>query len=204
MRLAGAVLLAMSCGALSFRSSAGARQAGCAAEGRRRPRQRPGKTKPAKKEAKAESRQGRTRKPRVNAIAASYDAIPLAERLAIQTDLVWTGDYNGAVNGEFGERAIAAVKAFQKRNGGKETGMLNQPERAALAAAAQAEAGRGRLAHRRRPGDRRAHRHSGQARAEHAGQRRHRQLVSSRGEYSGRDVPHHAARHDAARPCSSG
>ena len=63
--------------------------------------------------------------------------MPLAERIAIQSDLVWTGDYNGIVNGEFGDRAVAAVKAFQKRNGGKETGMLNQPERAALAAAAK-------------------------------------------------------------------
>ena len=50
---------------------------------------------------------------------------------------MWTGDYHGLVNGEFAERAVAAVKAFQKRNGGKETGVLNQPERAALAAAAK-------------------------------------------------------------------
>ena len=50
---------------------------------------------------------------------------------------MWTGDYNGLVNGEFGDRAIAAVKAFQKRSGAKETGVLNQPERAALAAAAK-------------------------------------------------------------------
>ena len=50
---------------------------------------------------------------------------------------IWTGDYNGVLNGEFGERAIAAVKAFQKRKGGKETGVLNPPERAALAAAAK-------------------------------------------------------------------
>ncbi|MGZ5843296.1 MAG: peptidoglycan-binding domain-containing protein, partial [Xanthobacteraceae bacterium] len=72
-----------------------------------------------------------------NPLAESYAAIPLAERLSIQSDLVWTGDYNGTINGEFGERAIAAVKAFQKRKGGKETGVLNQPERAALAAAAE-------------------------------------------------------------------
>jgi hypothetical protein len=75
--------------------------------------------------------------PKENPAAASYNAIPLAERLAIQSDLVWTGDYNGLINGEFSERAIAAVKAFQKRNGGKDTGVLNQPERAALAAAAK-------------------------------------------------------------------
>ncbi len=75
--------------------------------------------------------------PKENPAAASYNAIPLAERLAIQSDLVWTGDYNGLINGEFTDRAIAAVKAFQKRNGGKDTGVLNQPERAALGAAAK-------------------------------------------------------------------
>src|SRR5207247_10326443 len=63
--------------------------------------------------------------------------IPLAERVAIQNDLIWTGDYNGVLSGEFGDRSVAAVKAFQKRNGAKETGVLNQPERAALAAAAK-------------------------------------------------------------------
>src|SRR3954447_22743858 len=84
-------------------------------------------SKPAKAEQKAA----------VDAIAASYTAIPLTERIAIQNDLVWTGDYNGLINGDFGNRAIAAVKAFQKRSGGKETGVLNQPERASLAAAAK-------------------------------------------------------------------
>jgi hypothetical protein len=90
---------------------------------------------PAKKTGQAKA--AKPDKAAVDAIAASYTAIPLAERLAIQNDLVWTGDYNGLVNGEFGERAIAAVKAFQKRNGAKETGVLNQPERATLAAAAK-------------------------------------------------------------------
>lgn len=70
-------------------------------------------------------------------VAESYTAIPLAERVAIQNDLIWTGDYNGVLNGEFGERAVAAVKAFQKRKGAKETGVLNQQERAALTAAAK-------------------------------------------------------------------
>jgi Putative peptidoglycan binding domain len=70
-------------------------------------------------------------------IADSYNAIPLAERIAIQSDLIWTGEYNGMLTGEFGERAVAAVKAFQKRKGGKETGVLNLQERAALAAAAK-------------------------------------------------------------------
>jgi peptidoglycan hydrolase-like protein with peptidoglycan-binding domain len=72
-------------------------------------------------------------------VAGSYAAIPAADRMAIQADLIWTGDYNGIVDGEFGERAVGAVKAFQKRSGGKETGILNPPERAALAAAAKAK-----------------------------------------------------------------
>jgi len=102
------------------------------------------KAPPLKKEMKASPGKAAQKpvpkaeqKAAVDAIAASYTAIPLAERLAVQNDLVWTGDYNGLINGEFGERAIAAVKAFQKRHGGKETGVLNQPERAALAAAAK-------------------------------------------------------------------
>ena len=90
----------------------------------------------AKQAAPAKSAKGE-KKAATDAIAASYTAIPLAERLSIQNDLAWTGDYNGAINGEFGERAIAAVKAFQKRSGGKETGVLNPPERTSLAAAAR-------------------------------------------------------------------
>src|SRR5256885_3823127 len=93
---------------------------------------------PAKQEvAKAKKQAKPDTKAATDAIAASYTAIPLAERISIQNDLAWTGDYNGAINGEFGDRAIAAVKTFQKRNGGKETGVLNQPERASLAAAAK-------------------------------------------------------------------
>ena len=45
-----------------------------------------------------------------NPIAASYAALPQADRVRIQQDLIWTGDYNGVANGDFGERAIAAVK----------------------------------------------------------------------------------------------
>src|SRR6478735_4786642 len=73
------------------------------------------KTPAAKKETKAAPVKVE-QKAAVDAIAASYTAIPLTERIAIQNDLVWTGDYNGLINGDFGERAIAAVKAFQKRN----------------------------------------------------------------------------------------
>src|SRR4051812_40715064 len=121
MRLAGAVLSCLV--AVSF---AGAEPA----------RQDAAKAAPAKKETKAKAPKAE-QKAALDTIAASYTAIALTERIAIQNDLVWTGDYNGLINGDFGERAIAAVKAFQKRNGGKETGVLNQPERASLAAAAK-------------------------------------------------------------------
>jgi len=96
---------------------------------------KPTDTKPATKGEKAEKNE----KPEKVAkeVADSYNAIPLAERVAIQSDLIWTGDYNGVLSGEFGERSVAAVKAFQKRKGGKDTGVLNQQERAVLAAAAK-------------------------------------------------------------------
>src|SRR5262245_18730752 len=67
-------------------------------------------------------------------------AIPLAERIAIQFDLAWTGDYNGLVNGEFNDRTAAAIKTFQRDRKFKETGTLNPQERALLAAVAKAKA----------------------------------------------------------------
>jgi peptidoglycan hydrolase-like protein with peptidoglycan-binding domain len=68
-----------------------------------------------------------------------YDGLSLADRIALQSDLTWSGDYNGLANGEFGERSIAAVKAFQKRQGNAEIGILNPQERATLAALAKSK-----------------------------------------------------------------
>lgn len=73
------------------------------------------------------------------ALRERYAALALAERLAIQSDLVWSGDFNGTVNGEFNDRAIAAVKAFQKKAKGQETGFLTAAERTALGAAAKSK-----------------------------------------------------------------
>ena len=64
-------------------------------------------------------------------------ALPLPERVAIQSDLIWTGDLNSIADGEWGDRSTAAVKAFQKRKGGKDTGVLNPDERAVLMADAR-------------------------------------------------------------------
>jgi hypothetical protein len=64
-------------------------------------------------------------------------ALPLAERISIQSDLIWTGDLNSIADGEWGDRSTAAVKAFQKRKGGKDTGVLSIEERAVLTAEAR-------------------------------------------------------------------
>lgn len=87
--------------------------------------------------ALAETKAKQKADPKPNPIAASYAAMTPSERISIQSDLVWAGHYNGIVNGEFNERAIAAVKAFQAKNGTKQTGVLNPQERGVLAAAAK-------------------------------------------------------------------
>ena len=61
------------------------------------------------------------------------NAMAQAERLALQSDLAWVGEYNGAITGEVSERMVAAIKEFQKARGGKPTGVLNPQERGVLA-----------------------------------------------------------------------
>jgi Putative peptidoglycan binding domain len=90
------------------------------------------KRKAAKKAPKAPP------KPSPEVIAA-YAAMPAAERRAVQSDLVWTGDFNGIPSDEFGERSINAVKSYQARIGAAETGILTAEQRAALAATAKAK-----------------------------------------------------------------
>jgi peptidoglycan hydrolase-like protein with peptidoglycan-binding domain len=62
-----------------------------------------------------------------------YANMPIAERVGIQFDLAWTGHFNGLINGEFNDRSVAAVKAFQKDYKFRESGVLAPPERALLA-----------------------------------------------------------------------
>jgi hypothetical protein len=69
--------------------------------------------------------------------ADTAKAMQQTERTAIQSDLAWVGVYNGNINGEVSDRMIAAIKAFQKDQGAKETGVLNPQERSKLAAAAK-------------------------------------------------------------------
>ena len=59
-------------------------------------------------------------------------AMGQAERLALQSDLAWVGQYNGAITGDVSERMVNAIKEFQKGRGGKPTGVLNAQERGQL------------------------------------------------------------------------
>ena len=61
------------------------------------------------------------------------NAMAQTERLALQSDLAWIGEYNGAITGDVSERMVAAIKEFQKARGGKQTGVLNPQERGVLA-----------------------------------------------------------------------
>jgi peptidoglycan hydrolase-like protein with peptidoglycan-binding domain len=61
------------------------------------------------------------------------NAMAQSERLALQSDLAWVGEYNGAISGDVSERMVAAIKEFQKARGGKPTGALNPQERGVLA-----------------------------------------------------------------------
>jgi peptidoglycan hydrolase-like protein with peptidoglycan-binding domain len=66
-------------------------------------------------------------------------AIALADHIVIQFDLAWVGEYNGLINGEFDDKTIAAIKAYQRNRKFKETGVLNTQERVLLAASAKAK-----------------------------------------------------------------
>jgi peptidoglycan hydrolase-like protein with peptidoglycan-binding domain len=72
-------------------------------------------------------------RPALQTPADTANAMALAERLAIQSDLAWVGQYNGAITGDVSERMVAAIKEFQKDRGGKPTGVLNPQERGELA-----------------------------------------------------------------------
>jgi peptidoglycan hydrolase-like protein with peptidoglycan-binding domain len=61
------------------------------------------------------------------------NAMAQAERLALQSDLAWVGQYNGAITGDVSERMVNAIKEFQKSRGAKQTGVLNPQERGILA-----------------------------------------------------------------------
>lgn len=72
----------------------------------------------------------------LEAARTGFEALPLAERIAIQDDLVWTGDYTGALDGTFGRMTFESLAAFQSRQRLAPDGILTPAARKALAAAA--------------------------------------------------------------------
>ena len=76
-------------------------------------------------------------RPALQTPADTANAMAQPERLALQSDLAWVGDYNGAITGEVSDRMVNAIKEFQKLRGGKQTGVLNPQERILLAETAR-------------------------------------------------------------------
>jgi peptidoglycan hydrolase-like protein with peptidoglycan-binding domain len=76
-------------------------------------------------------------RPALQTPADTANAMGQAERLALQSDLAWVGEYNGAISGEVSERMVTAIKEFQKARGGRQTGVLNPQEREQLAETAK-------------------------------------------------------------------
>src|SRR5580698_1573130 len=72
-------------------------------------------------------------RPALQSPADTANGMGQGERLSIQSDLAWVGQYNGAISGDVSERMVESIKEFQKTNGGKPTGVLNPKERSVLA-----------------------------------------------------------------------
>ena len=72
-------------------------------------------------------------RPALQKPADTANAMARAERLALQSDLAWVGEYNGAITGDVSDRMVNAIKEYQKAKGGKPTGVLNPQERSVLA-----------------------------------------------------------------------
>ena len=68
---------------------------------------------------------------------AAFEALPEAERKAIQTDLIWGADFSGTASGSFGPLTFNAIKAYQKANNVPIDGILTPQSRKALGDAAQ-------------------------------------------------------------------
>lgn len=77
------------------------------------------------------------RPPALQTPSETADAMAQAERLSLQSDLAWVGQYNGAITGDVSACMVDAIKEYQKTKGGKPTGVLNPQERAALAETAR-------------------------------------------------------------------
>jgi putative peptidoglycan binding protein len=92
----------------------------------------------ATKTAHAATHRKDDREKSVSTVPPAVAGMSDADRLAVQSNLVWLGGFEGMSADEFDKHTIDAIKAFQRRTSGKETGVLSDQERASLAAAARA------------------------------------------------------------------
>lgn len=73
-----------------------------------------------------------------DALKAAFEALPEADRRALQEALIWTGDFNGAVAGSYGPRTRDALLAYARRSGIAPAAALDAAGRRPLLAAAEA------------------------------------------------------------------
>lgn len=73
----------------------------------------------------------------LDAARAAFEALPEADRKAVQDALIWTGDYSGAADGTFGRQTYSALAAFQTRTRQQPNGILTPQALANLQAVAQ-------------------------------------------------------------------
>ncbi|MGL5139293.1 MAG: peptidoglycan-binding domain-containing protein [Beijerinckiaceae bacterium] len=71
--------------------------------------------------------------PQLVAAQAAFEALPEAERRAIQMDLTFAAKFIGAAAGNFGQLTFNGIKAFETANRLGVDGILQPPERQALA-----------------------------------------------------------------------
>ena len=81
--------------------------------------------------------QAPTAAPAPDPLREAFDALPDAERRAIQDALVWTGDYKGSIDGVLGRGGVAALSAFAKRAKTTPEGLLADARRKQLVSEAQ-------------------------------------------------------------------
>jgi Putative peptidoglycan binding domain len=67
----------------------------------------------------------------------AFEALAEADRRAVQDGLVWTGDYNGIVDGAFGKRTRDSILSYQASVRAPTTGILDAGAIARLVATAQ-------------------------------------------------------------------
>ena len=72
-----------------------------------------------------------------DALKAAFDALPEADRRAIQDALVWTGDYKGTIDGVLGRGGREAVVAYARRAKIAPESLLEDARRRQLLAEAQ-------------------------------------------------------------------